>query len=162
MSDPSISAVIVIHDSAGELELLLDSIARHLDPSPQLVVVDADSRDGGPALARERGAEVVELGANPGFGPASNAGVERAQSEITLLVNPDLELLDAGLALLAGRAREHDALIVPRLLNHDGSVQRSAHPLPGRVDSLLPALVHPPLLPRPLRLHAEPWRSESP
>ena len=47
-----------------------------LEP-PQLVVVDTGSRDDGPALARAAGAEVVELGANPGFGAANNAGVER-------------------------------------------------------------------------------------
>ena len=38
-------------------------------------------------------------------------------------------------------------LHAPRLLNHDGSVQRSAHPLPGTLGAFLPALVHPPLLP---------------
>jgi GT2 family glycosyltransferase len=44
-------------------------------------------------------------------------------------------------------------------VNPDGSVQRSAHPLPGTPGSLLPALVHPPLLPRSLRERAEPYRA---
>jgi N-acetylglucosaminyl-diphospho-decaprenol L-rhamnosyltransferase len=38
-------------------------------------------------------------------------------------------------------------------------VQRSAHPLPGTAGALLPALVHPPLLPRALRDRAEPHRA---
>jgi len=41
-------------------------------------------------------------------------------------------------------------------------VQRSAHPMPGRAAGLVPALVHPRLLPRRLRLDADPWRSERP
>jgi GT2 family glycosyltransferase len=61
---------------------------------------------------------------------------------------------------LARHARREDALHVPRLLNPDGSVQRSAHPVPGRPGALLPALIHPRALPRPLRHAAEPWRAE--
>ena len=64
----------MLHDSEPELRVLLDSIERHLPDPPQLVVVDSGSRDGGAALARERGAEVVELPDNPGFGAACNAG----------------------------------------------------------------------------------------
>lgn len=158
---PPFSAVIVIHDSARELEALLASL-RHLPEAPQLVVVDAGSRDRGAALASEHGAEVVQRPDNPGFGPASNAGVERASAEVTVLLNPDIELRDAALAELAARAASRDALIAPRLLEADGSVQRTAHPVPGRLDALLPALVHPLLLPRCARLHAEPWRAEAP
>ena len=51
---------------------------------------------------------------------------------------------------------------MPRLLNPDGSVQRSAHPLPGTAGALLPALVHAPLLPEPLRERVEPYRAERP
>jgi len=154
------SVVVVLHDSAGPLPALLASLDRLPEP-PQLVVVDTASSDDGPALARAAGAEVVELGANPGFGAANNAGVERARHDVTVLLNPDCELLDGSLALLAERARD-GRLWVPRLLNADGSVQRSAHPLPGTVGALVPALVHPPLLPGGLRLRAEPYRAERP
>jgi N-acetylglucosaminyl-diphospho-decaprenol L-rhamnosyltransferase len=156
------TAVVVIHDSERELAALLDSLGRHLPAEPELVVVDTGSRDRGPALARDRGAEVVSLPDNPGFGPANNAGVARASHDVTALLNPDVELLDAGLLDLVERARARDALLVPRLLEADGSVQRSAHPLPGRAAGLVPALVHPPLLPRALRERAEPWRAERP
>jgi N-acetylglucosaminyl-diphospho-decaprenol L-rhamnosyltransferase len=157
------SVVVVLHDSEAELAVLLDSIERHLPAPPQLIVVDSGSRDGGPQLAAERGAEVVALAGNPGFGAASNAGVERARHEVTVLLNPDCELLDGSLAALAGLARAPaPALHAPRLLNPDGTVQRSAHPLPGTLGSLLPAIVHPPLLPRPLRDRVEPYRASAP
>lgn len=160
----SFSVVCVLHDSARFVPGLLDSLAAHLATErPQLVVVDTGSSDGGPALARDRGAEVLELGANPGFGAANNAGLERVRHPVTVLLNPDCELLDPSLAALAGRAAAWPpALHAPRLRNADGSVQRSAHPLPGTVGALLPALVHPPVLPRAVRERVEPWRSARP
>jgi N-acetylglucosaminyl-diphospho-decaprenol L-rhamnosyltransferase len=156
------TAVIVLHDSELELRALLRSIETHLPVPPQLVVVDSGSRDGGPDLAAEHGAEVVALAGNPGFGAASNAGVELARHDVTVLLNPDCELIDGSLVVLAAIAGRHpDALHAPRLLNADGSVQRSVHPLPGTAGTLLPAVVHPPLLPRPLRERAEPHRAGS-
>jgi len=150
--------VTVLHDSRDELAALLDSLDRHLTERPQLVVVDSGSRDGGAQLARERGAEVVVLDGNPGFGAASNAGVERVRAEVTIMLNPDVELRDgASLELLARRAQQRDALVVPRLLNPDGGVQKTAHPVPGTPAAL--ALVVAPVLPRALRERAEPWRA---
>ncbi len=156
------TVVVVIHDSAPDLAQLLESIARHLDPPPALVVVDSGSRDEGAELARQAGAEVIELDGNPGFGPANNVGVARARTEVCALVNPDVELHDDGLARLALAADGTEALLVPRLLNPDGTVQRTAHPIPGRPRALLPALVHPRALPRRAREHADPWRADSP
>ena len=154
------TAVVVLHDSVPELRALLASVDRLLDPPPQLVVVDSGSRDGGADVARSHGADVVELPDNRGFGAATNAGLARAKHDVTVLLNPDCELVDGSLATLAALARSHPrALHAPRLLNPDGSVQRSAHPLPGTAGALLPALVHPPLLPRPVRERTEPYRS---
>jgi N-acetylglucosaminyl-diphospho-decaprenol L-rhamnosyltransferase len=157
------TVVVALHDSEAELAALLDSIDRHLDPRPQLVAVDSGSRDGGPDLAADRGAELVALAGNPGFGAACNAGIERARHDVAVLLNPDCELLDGSLATLAGIAGAHPgALHAPRVLNPDGSIQRSAHPVPGTPGSLLPALVHAPLLPPSLRERVEPYRVTTP
>jgi N-acetylglucosaminyl-diphospho-decaprenol L-rhamnosyltransferase len=143
------TVVTVLHQSAPELPRLLRSIDTHLDPRPQIVAVDSGSTDGGANLAREAGAEVVVLEGNPGFGVATNAGVQRARHQVTALLNPDCELRDDSLAELASRAAAADALLVPRLLNPDGSPQRSAHPLPGRPAALLRAVLPGPVLPQP-------------
>jgi N-acetylglucosaminyl-diphospho-decaprenol L-rhamnosyltransferase len=157
----SFTVVIVLHDSEPELALLLDSLAAHLPERPQLVVVDNGSRDGGAALAAFHGADVVSLPGNLGFGAACNAGVERAAHDVTVLLNPDCELLDPALAMLAAAARERpDALHVPRLLNPDGTVQRSAHPLPGTPGTLIPAVS--PWLPWAMRVRAEPYFAPRP
>jgi GT2 family glycosyltransferase len=158
----SFTALVVIHDSARALEALLPSIERHLDPAPQVVVVDSGSSDDGVAIARAHGARVVTLDGNPGFGAANNAGLAFAEHEVTVLLNPDCELLDGGLARLAALAGHEDVLLVPRLLETDRRVQRSAHPLPGRPDALLPALWPPRAMPRALRERFEPWRSGAP
>jgi GT2 family glycosyltransferase len=158
----SFSVVVVLHDSEPDLRRLLDSLAAHLDAPPQLVVVDSGSRDGGAALARERGATVLELDGNPGFGAACNAGLAHAREEVTVLLNPDCVARDDGLRRLAALAARRDVLLAPRLLNEDGSLQRSAHPLPGRPSALLAALVPPRVLPRALREPLEPYRSEAP
>ena len=161
MTEPPYAIVTVIHDSEPELPLLLDSVERLPEPRPRIVVVDSGSRDGGPALAAERGAEVVDLGGNRGFGAGCNLGLERVREPVTAFVNPDVELLDDGLSRLARDAAAGTALLAPRLLNADGSIQDSAHPLPGRLGGLLPAILPRPLLPPPLRMRYEPWRSDT-
>jgi GT2 family glycosyltransferase len=152
--------VTVAHNSERDLRRLLDSVERELPQRPQVVVVDSGSSDRSVEVASEGGADVIELGRNAGFGAGCNAGIARVEAPVTALVNPDVELLDAGLAELADRAGEEAALLAPRLLNADGSVQDSAHPPPGRLDGLVPALLPRPLLPAPLRRRYEPWRSD--
>ncbi len=154
-------AVVVIHNSARYLPGLFHSIERHIDPAPEIVVVDAGSSDDGAELARERGAVVIHRPDNPGFGISNNVAIEQLRSDVCVLLNPDIELLDDGVLRLVKLARRRRALLVPRLLNTDGSVQRSAHPAPGRLDALIPALIHPLALPRSLRLRADPWRTET-
>ena len=152
MSEP-FDVVVVIHDSASEVTRLLESLATHA-PQARTIVVDTLSTDDGAERAREWAAEVIELDTNPGFGAANNAGVERTKHDVTALLNPDVELLDDGLVRLVDRARATGALLAPRLLNDDGSIQDSAHPVPGTVRQILRALTPPPLA-RP------PWRAET-
>jgi N-acetylglucosaminyl-diphospho-decaprenol L-rhamnosyltransferase len=147
----ALSIVTVLHQSAAELPRLLGSIDAHLHPRPEIVAVDSGSTDGGADLAREASAEVIVLEGNLGFGAATNTGVRQARNDVTALLNPDCELLDGSLAELAARAATTDALLVPRLLDPDGSPQRSAHPLPGRPASLLRAVLPGPALPQPHR-----------
>jgi GT2 family glycosyltransferase len=151
------AAVIVLHESRAELAALLASLANH--DAPRLVVVDTGADDGGADLARAHGAEVIERRDNPGFGAATNEGVARVTEDVTIVLNPDTVAVDDSLARLARLAREHDALHAPRLLNRDGSTQRSAHPVPGTLGAFLPAVL--PWLPKPVRTRAEPYRSET-
>jgi N-acetylglucosaminyl-diphospho-decaprenol L-rhamnosyltransferase len=149
------AVVVVLHRSRAEFARLLPTL-----PSVQLIVVDTGEDDGGAELARQHGATVLERRDNPGFGAANNEAVQHVTRDVTVLLNPDTE--DTGdLHPLAERAKT-PGLHVPRLLSEDGSVQRSAHPLPGTLGAFIPALIHPPLLPRALRERAEPYRAQTP
>jgi GT2 family glycosyltransferase len=146
---------VVLHGSRTELAALLPTL-----PRAPLVTVDTGPDDGGAELARRHGATVLERRDNPGFGAANNLALQHVSEDVTVLLNPDTED-DGALQTLAARATR-PGLHAPRLLNADGSIQRSAHPLPGTVGALLPALVHPPLLPRALRERVEPYRAQRP
>ena len=113
----------VAHRSAAELaQLLPDAPARR-----------RGHRRRHRRLGRRRArATVVERHDNPGFGAANNDGVARAAGDVTILLNPDIVATPAAIERLAMLAAGREALVVPRLLNADGSVQRSAFALPGR------------------------------
>jgi GT2 family glycosyltransferase len=144
------AAVIVLHRSAAHLRRLLPTL-----DAPQLVVVDTGPDDGGAQLARDHGATVLERRDNPGFGAASNAALAHVTQPVAVLLNPDTVDRDRVLPELARRAAR-PGLHAPRLLNEDGTLQRSAHPLPGTWGAFLPAAlpVHP--------VRAEPYRAAKP
>ena len=130
-----LTLVTVSHNSAAELAALLDSVARHL-PGVRTVVVDCASSDESVAVARARPAvDVLALEENIGFGRACNRGMELVSTAVTAFVNPDVELLDDSLLTLAAEALRADRparLLAPRVLNGDGSLQDTAHAVPGR------------------------------
>ena len=133
-----------------------------LDGSQELLVVDNDSSDDPEVVARgwKGPGRFIGLAENAGFGAAANRGVAEAGHEVTVLLNPDVELLDDGLDRLARTARELGALVGPRLLNADGSIQPSASgpevgPWPW-VRALVPAAIQPDAL----RARTEPYRLE--
>lgn len=148
------AAVIVLHHSRSHLERLLPTLQ-----APQLVVVDVGPDDGGAELARAHRATVIERRDNPGFGAANNVALRHVTQPVTVLLNADTIDHERVLPQLAARAAA-PGLHAPRLLNEDGSVQRSVHPLPGTVGALLPAAL--PWLPQPIRTRAEPYRSDAP
>lgn len=158
----TISVVTVLHDSARQVGAMLDSLALLAGPAPQVICVDSGSRDDGAQVASRHGAEVIRMEGNPGYGAACNAGVDAATGDSCVLLNPDTRLVDGGLASLAAIAARERVILAPRLLNVDGTIQRSAHPVPGGVDTLLAALVPPRLLPGALGDRLEPFRAREP
>jgi GT2 family glycosyltransferase len=140
-----ISVVTVAHRSAGELAVLVPA----LPDDAEVIVVDTDGSAAGV------NATVIERRDNPGFGAANNEGVARARGEVTILLNPDVVPPAGAIDRLGALAAGREALVVPRLRNPDGSVQRSAFALPGRPSAVLNAVV-----PGPLR--REPWRARAP
>jgi len=154
------SVVVVTWNSAPVLERLVATIEHHLAPVPELIVVDNASDDDPEAVLSAYGGPVrfVALENNVGYGAAANLGVARASAPLVVVLNPDIELLDASLSELAAFAMRRGALAGPRLLNSDGSVQPSASGSPVGpwpwIGAFLPGRLQPAMLQR----RTEPWR----
>jgi GT2 family glycosyltransferase len=161
-----LTLVTVTHDSAGELDVLLRSAGRLL-PRARVVVADSGSADDTVAVARAwagGAAQVVEL-ENVGYGRAANAGVALAGTPACVVLNPDVELVDASLAALAAEALRPGAperLLAPLVLRPDGRRQDSVHGEPVSAAGALIAVVPPALLPGPVRARVQPWRADRP
>lgn len=156
------SVVVVTWNCADYLRALVASMNRHLDGHQELVVVDNASEDDPAAAAADWKGEhrFIALGDNLGFGPASNRGVAEAAWQVSVLLNPDTELVDAGLDRLATVAGELDGLVGPRVLNADGSVQASASGPEVGVWPWLRAVVPGAVQPAGVVARTEPYRLE--
>lgn len=127
---PRISAVVASFNSLQYLERCVSSILQSVD---EAIVVDSSSSDGSSDLVREKlpGVRVLEV-ENRGFGAAMNAGVEASVGDVVLLLNADTWATHGAVEQLV-RCLEDDqqnAIVGPRLLNPDGSLQRSVRGFP--------------------------------
>ena len=130
-----VSAIVVTYNAAPWIERALESLR---GTGAEVIVVDNGSTDGTLELVRERfpGARVVEQ-ENRGFGAGNNAGMRAAAGRYFLLLNPDAWLTDGALEDLVAFTDAHPeaGVVGPRLLNPDGSLQRSVrgYPTPWRL-----------------------------
>jgi GT2 family glycosyltransferase len=119
-----LSVVVVTWNALPWVEQCLDSVRGR-----DVVVVDHGSTDGTVAFVRERypGVRVIEQ-ENKGMGAGNNVGMRAANGRYYFLLNPDAWVLDGGLERLLQFADAHPeaAVVGPKLLNTDGSLQRSA------------------------------------
>jgi hypothetical protein len=128
MASTDVAVVVVTYDALPWIEQCLESVR-----GVSSVVVDHGSRDGTLDLVRERFPEVRVLEAeNRGLGAGWNAGIREGDSRYVLLLNADAWLVDDALARLVdfADARPGAAIVAPRLLNPDGTLQRSVRGFP--------------------------------
>jgi N-acetylglucosaminyl-diphospho-decaprenol L-rhamnosyltransferase len=130
-SAAAVDAVVVSYNTRGYLGRCL----AELDGLGQrVIVVDSASTDESANLVRERfpAVEVVALRDNRGFGAAANQGIGRVQSRYVLLLNADAWPLAGAVAKLLSVAEQDPraAVVAPRLMNVDGSPQRSVFGYP--------------------------------
>jgi N-acetylglucosaminyl-diphospho-decaprenol L-rhamnosyltransferase len=123
-----VSVVVVTWNALPWLEQCLESVCGY-----ETIVVDHGSTDGTLELVRDRlpSVRVVEQ-ANLGMGAGNNAGMRVARGRYFFLLNPDAWVKGDAIEKLAAFADTHpDAAVVgPRLLNPDGSLQRSVRGFP--------------------------------
>jgi GT2 family glycosyltransferase len=128
MADEPAAAVVATYNALPWLEQCLESVQ-----DVETVVVDNGSTDGTVALVRARFPRVslVEQ-ANLGLGAAWNRGIEATRTPYVLILNADAWLTEGSLARLVAFAesRRDAAVVAPRLLNPDGTLQRSVRGFP--------------------------------
>jgi GT2 family glycosyltransferase len=125
---PDVSVVVVTWNALPWLEQCLDSVRGR-----DVVIVDHGSTDGTLDFVRANrpDARIVEQD-NKGMGGGNNAGMRIANGRYFFLLNSDAWVVGDGLDRLVAYADEHPeaAVVGPRLLNTDGSLQRSVRAEP--------------------------------
>src|ERR671934_2389656 len=123
-----VSVVVVTYNALPWLERCLESVRPY-----ETIVVDHGSTDGTLELVRRRfpQARLIEEG-NTGLGAGSNTGMRVASGDYFLLLNSDAWAVGDAVERLVKFAKEHPeaAVVGPKLLNPDGSLQRSVRGFP--------------------------------
>jgi GT2 family glycosyltransferase/glycosyltransferase involved in cell wall biosynthesis len=137
-----VSVVIVSYNTRGMLHRCLEALIAQALPM-QVLVVDNASTDGSVDMVREEfpAVELKVLDDNAGFARANNVAFDECRGRYVLLLNSDAFLEEGALRELLATAKRHpDAgAIGARLLNPDGTLQRSAWPFPRTARLLLEA-----------------------
>jgi N-acetylglucosaminyl-diphospho-decaprenol L-rhamnosyltransferase len=144
-----VAVVIVTFNSGEVLDGCLRSLAAQSGVDLSAVVV-ADNASGDDCLAIAEAAtdlpiRTVRMGRNGGYAAAINAGVATLDLpglDAVLVLNPDCRLRPDTLRLLAGTLRQPGrAIVAPRLLNPDGSLQPSLRRAPAIGRALAEAVI---------------------
>ncbi len=176
-SVPSIAVIIVSYNTRRLLYDCLDSLRHNGAALPlRILVIDNQSQDGSPEMVRREFAdcELLLPGRNLGFAAGNNLGLRRlgllagrpaagaAVPEYVLLLNPDTMVHPGAIATMRDFLARHPrvALVGPRLLNPDGTLQTAAFRFPTLLMSLLE--VFPPGELLPGRLYNSWWHGRYP
>lgn len=127
MTAERVTVAITNYNGIDHLPPCLDAV-RELDyPEVEVMLVDNASTDGSLELVRERYPEVrvLALSTNDGPGPARNAALREAQTDLVLSIDNDAVLTPDCLTRLVGALRERPAVAacMPRTV-YDGEPDR--------------------------------------
>jgi len=126
-----VSVIVVSYNARDHLERCLETVAGR---AHEVIVVDSGSTDGSRELVRERfpGVRLVELAENRGYGAGANKGIRIASGRWFLLLNSDAWPVGNRVEELVAFGDRHPEIGVagPKLLNPDGSLQRSVRGFP--------------------------------
>lgn len=125
--DITVSAAVVTYNCKEKAINTLNSILENTKKYPLcLTVYDNNSFDGTAEMVKELdGVNLVETGANLGFGKAHNIALYNNLGKYHAVINPDIIINSDVLAELCDVLEQNPdiAMITPQILNADGSVQ---------------------------------------
>lgn len=137
METPKISIITVGMNHLNYLKDLLPSVYNNITPPisqnvadwVEMIYVDNCSTDGSIEFIRQNYPQVTIIQNQEalGFGENNNKGVFAAHGEYIAVINPDIIIKGDALCQMLTFAQNHPevGIIVPQLLNPDGSLQRS-------------------------------------
>lgn len=132
---PLISVIIVSYNTCEITLRCLRDLHTHLVCPAEVIVVDNASTDGSAqAVHREfPSVQVIRNDRNVGFSSANNQGMRAAHGSYFLLLNSDAFVTPGAVENLVAYLEKHPQAGVagPRLLNADGTLQRSCHRFPS-------------------------------
>ena len=140
MTAPVVAAVLVNYNSGSELERALRSIADELTGVrwEGVVVDNASADESAKAVAAFAPVRLLRNSENVGFGRGVNQGVRETTAPYVLIMNPDCRLVAGAMATLRAELDRHEgcAIVGPRILDPDGSIQGSARGDPDMLTGL--------------------------
>jgi len=126
------SVIIVNYKVPRLLANCLKSIKKYTTVSHEVIVVDNDSQDGSVEMLQTHFPDVTTIDSdeNLGFAAGNNLGLKKASGQYIFYLNPDTELKDNAIDRLCHLLNRNPdyGLVAPKLLNSDGSLQRSIRP----------------------------------
>jgi len=130
-----LSIIIVSWNVRQDIINCLGSIYDHHHSKPfEIIVIDNASSDGSTQEIKEQFPQVtcVANNQNYGFAGANNQGIKLAKGEYLLFLNPDTIVHQGALDCLIDFMDDNKGVGAcgPKLLNEDGSIQRSAREFP--------------------------------
>ena len=141
-----LSIIIVSYNSSNLLKECLDSIFKY--PCGQnygIIVVDNNSTDGSQELVRKKYPEVelITNTSNVGFAAANNMAIKSTDSDFILLLNSDCRVYENSLDRMLGfmESIAEVAVVGPKIINSDGSIQYSCRKFPSIIDAGLHSIL---------------------
>jgi len=130
-----LSIIIVSWNVKNDLLNCLSSIQQNKPSFPyEQIVVDNNSSDQTVAAVRQQFLDVtvIESGENLGFAKGNNLGIKLAKGEYVFLLNPDPIIHPNAIDILIKFLDENPQVGAcgPKLLNEDGTIQRSVRRFP--------------------------------
>ena len=155
-SKPTVSILIVSYNVRDLLAACLRSVQQKTSGiTYEVIVVDSHSNDGTVEMLRTdfTWVNTIACNENVGFPKGNNIAFETSRGDFIFMLNPDTELVTNAVKQLYDFLILHEnaGLVGPKMLNSDGSLQRSAQPF----------ITHDEIIAEVFYLHQVLWKQRS-
>lgn len=128
-----LSIIVVSYNCAEVIQQCIESVLTFCE-NAELIVVDNNSTDGTRDILSlySNRCKMVLNNTNEGFTKGCNIGIEKAEGEFLMLLNPDAYFVDNSAQLLVNELKKESGLgaVAPNLYFPDGSVQNYIRTFP--------------------------------